>query len=290
MKKNKYTALLFLAFCGICFFSEAKNLRIHFIDAGQGDAILIETPQGKSALIDTGNLITGFKVSEYLKKQNINSLDYLIFSHMHPDHIGGAFFILQTIKVNKIYDNGEDLTEIAKNSDLHRWYVELARNNDAYAILKAGDKFLLDGVEFRVLWPPLPSGFSNFNTNSLVIMIEYAKVRCLLSGDLTTEAQKQLIKKEGNIKADILKVPHHGADEALCEEFLKKVSAHIAVISVDKDNVKGYPCATTFKKLRNSAIIIYRTDIDKDIVIEVAENGEISLVPDKKIGGIINKN
>lgn len=252
--------------------ANAANLNIHFIDVGEGDSILIETPGGETILVDSGNLISGYKVAEYLKKNGIEKLDYLIFTHPHSDHIGGAFFILQMIKVKKIFDNGQDLKKVSKTSDIYRWYEDLVRKKDNYHILKAEDSFMVDGVVFKVLWPYQPLEFLDFNTNSLVIMVEYKKFRALLTGDLTMAGERELLKKQDDLKAGILKVGHHGSDSTAAE-FLKAVSPKICVISVNKDNIRGYPSAEVLKRLGDSGSVVYRTDEHGDIVISVTEDG-----------------
>lgn len=274
------TFLIFVLFifCTISSFVEAASLKIHFLDVGEGDSILIQTPKGKTILVDAGNLISGFRVVEYLKKNNIHNLDYLIFTHPDLDHIGGAFFILQMMDVKRIYDNGEDLTRRAKSSDVYRWYEELVRNNRNFDVLQAEDNFLLDEVVFKVLWPYRPFIFSSFNPNSLVIMIEYKKFRCLLTGDLTIPAEKELLKKLKDLKADVLKVGHHGSNSS-SEEFLRVVSPEISVISVNKENIRGYPAEEVLKRLEKFSSKVYRTDRDGDIIIN-AEDGKIWTIAD----------
>ena len=245
MKKIRILSLSFIFFIFSSFFAFGQGgedtLKIHFIDVGEGDAIFIEAPNGQTALIDAGNLITGFRVVEYLKENNIQNLDYLIFTHLDLDHIGGAFFVMQMMDVGKICDNRDDLTEVAKSSDVYRWYEELVRQDENYTFLKAEDFLSLGLVTLRVLWPPQPLLFSNFNANSLVVMVEYGEFRCLLTGDLTFPGEKELLKQDIDLKADILKVGHHGADDACSEEFLKGVLPDLAVISVNKNNIRGYP-------------------------------------------------
>jgi len=277
--KKSYFYLFLVLFISlvISFYAEASDLRIHFLDVGEGDSILIQTPRDNTVLIDTGNFISGFKVVEYLKKHDIHNLDYLIFTHHDLDHIGGAFFILQMVDVGKVCDNGQDLTEHIKSSDIYRWYEELVRKNTDYGVLKAEDKFLLDGVSFEVLWPIRPFIFSSFNANSLVIMIEYKKNKCLLTGDFNAVAERELLKKTPGLKADILKVGHHGSFDASSEEFLKAVSPKISVISVNKDNIRGYPSEAVLRRLQALNTKIYRTDLNGDIIINIKDNGEIKV-------------
>lgn len=267
MKKVKiFAVFIFFISLFVCAFGQGAKLKLHFIDVGEGDAILIELANGKTCLIDTGNLITGFKVVKYLEKQGIRDLDYLILTHPDLDHIGGAFFILQMLEVKNIYDNGQNLD---KYSNIYRWYEELVRKNKNYKCLKANDILYADNVVLKVLWPPEPFQFSDSNANSLVIMLAYGKFRCLLGADLTVPAEKKLLEQEVDLKADVLKVNHHGAGDANSEEFLAAVSPKIAVISIDKANIRGYPAEEVISRLKKLEIQFYRIDVDGDIILTI---------------------
>ncbi len=249
--------------------------RIHFIDVGEGDSILLEV-EGKSALIDTGNLISGPHLVKYLKEKGIEKLNYLILTHPHPDHIGGVFFILPALKVEKIYDNGQDLAGGRKTSAIYRWYEDLVRKRKNYAVLISGDSLTLGSLTLEVLWPPGVPTSSDFNAFSLVIMVKGGGFSCLLTGDLTAAGERELLIREVSLKADVLKVGHHGAEDATTEEFLEAVSAGIAVVSVDEDNFWGYPSARVLQRLKKAGVKVYRTDREGDIVlsIPVAESWE----------------
>jgi competence protein ComEC len=253
-------------------FSEEGCLKIHFIDVGEGDSILIETPNEKTILIDAGNLISGFKVAGYLKKHNVKNLDYLIFTHPDVDHIGGAFFVLQMLNVNNIYDNGQDLIEGNKCPDIYRWYNKLVRKNKNYKTLKSKGNLSFDGVVLKVLWPPAQRTFSDSNAASLAIMLEYGKFRCLLTGDLTAPGEDRFLKQRVSLRADVLKIGHHGASDANSKEFLKNVSPTIAIISVDSENIRGYPDIEVLDRLKAEGIRLYRTDIDGDIILSIYQN------------------
>jgi len=257
--------------------AQSQPLQIHFLDVGEGDSILIVTPNGKTVLIDGGNLITGLRVVKYLKKKGINELDHLIFTHPHLDHIGGAFFILQMLDIKNTYDNGEDLSRIAKSEDIYRWYDDLVRKNNKYTVLKANDTILLDGVELEILWPNKPFISSNFNTNSLVIMVEYKTFNCLLAGDSTSLTEAELLKKKSHLEAEILKVGHHGANDASSDDFLKAVSPKIVVISVNENNIRGYPSQEVLARLEEIGAKIYRTGKDGDIVVNIEDDGKVTV-------------
>jgi len=268
--------LLLSVFCLLLSsYCAPANLKIHFLDVGEGDSVFIETPGGKTVLIDAGNLITGLNVVRYLEKNNIYELDHFVFTHPHLDHIGGVFFVLPMIGAGNIYDNGENLNKIIESQNIYRWYGDLVRKSNKYSALKAGDSLFLGEVELEILWPDKPFAFYDFNVNSLVIMVKYKDFRCLLVGDLTIPAEVELLKKKSLLRADILKVGHHGSSDASSSDFLKAVSPKIAIISVDKDNFRGYPSLKVLTGLEEVEAKIYRTDKNEDIVVQVEDDGKI---------------
>lgn len=247
-------------------FGADNCLKIHFIDVGEGDSVLIETPEGQTILADGGNLITGFKVVEYLRGNNVRKIDHLIFTHPHFDHIGGAFFILQMLQVGNIYDNGEYLD---KSVDIYRWYDILVRKNKNYTTLKVNKTLPLGSVTLNVLWPAQSGINSDFNANSMVLMCKYDKFRCLLTGDLTVDGEKKLLEQGVNLKADVLKIGHHGAADANCADFLKNIAPKIAILSVDTANIRGYPDSELDDRIENLGIRMYRTDRDGNIILNI---------------------
>ena len=211
-------------------------------------------------------------MAQYLKKSNIYALDHLIFTHPDLDHIGGAFFILQMLKAQNVYDNGEDLTQSVKSSDIYRWYEALVRKDRNYKTLRAKDTISLDGITLRVLWPSQPLSFSDYNANSLVIMIEYGKFRCLLTGDLTILGEGEILEAKEDVGADVLKIGHHAASDANSQRFLTAVSPKIAIISVNRANIRGYPAQEVLQRLKKAKVKLYRTDEDGDIVLSVCQS------------------
>jgi len=275
MKRLFFAVVIFFLIC-VAAYSAPKpaNLIIDFIDVGEGDSILIRTPHGASALIDAGNLITGYRVSEYLRRRGVAKLDHLIFTHPHPDHIGGAFFIAQMIEIARVYDNGYHLQS---DKDIYRWYEELIRQRSDYQLLQAGDTLKLDGVELRVLWPTSANRISGVNDNSLVILLQYGDFRCLLMGDATMLVEGELLKADKGLKADILKAGHHGYPDASSQEFLKEVSPDAAIMSISLKNTGGYQPEEMSKKFKTLGIKVYRTDRDGDITISASRDGSFRI-------------
>ncbi len=236
----------------LCF---AKDLNIYFLNVGEGDSIFIKTPKNHNILIDSGNLITGFRVVKFLKNKNIKKIDYLIITHPHPDHCGGVFAIINNFNVIHKFDNGENL-KVNECDDLYRWYGEIFRKGN-YNILKKGDRLVIDNISLNVLSPEKISG--NWNDDSLVFMVKYKKVKILLMADAGKRIEANLLKNKINLHANILKVGHHGGKDATSEKFLDAVNPQYAVISINKNNIRGYPSKKVVNLIERKGIVLFTT-------------------------------
>lgn len=263
MKKIFFAAILLFIFFPVLSFSQ-EGIRIHFINVGEGDALLIQAGDN-NALVDTGNLLSGYGLVEYLEKNNVKKINYLIISHPHPDHIAGAFFILPKFQVDRVCDNGQALNE---EDDMERWYKMLVRSGENYSVLKKGDKVKLGDVTLDILWPP-DAETNAYNDNSLVIMLKYGKFRCLFTGDLSGDAENKLLASGPALRANILKVGHHGYRDATSSLFLDAVSPETAVISTGLSNRIGAPSEEVLNLLDTRQIKVYRTDRDDNIIIRL---------------------
>ncbi len=261
----KNIIIIILLNFSICF---AKDLNIYFLNVGEGEAIFLRTPNNYTILVDTGNLITGFKVFEFLKNKNIKKIDYLIITHPHPDHCGGVFEILQHFQVIQKFDNGENI-KINNCEDFYRWYKEIFRK-DNYTILKKGDILNIDNIILNVLSPKKLNG--KWNEDSLVIMVKLKKIKILLMADANKNVENKLLNENIDLKAQILKIGHHGAADATSEKFIKAVNPKYAIISINKNNIRGYPSKKVLNLLNKNGIIILTT-YDKG-VIHFKTNGE----------------
>jgi len=258
-------------------FYPADNLKVNFINVGEGDCILIEAPNKINILIDGGgtpqsDFDVGSKiVVPYLRRKGINEIDLLILTHPHLDHLEGLLPVLMEFKVDMVLDSGLpcDLSEYKEFISL------IIKKGIPYHKAKAGDNFIFsNNLEIFLLNPLYDSDFyeeSDFNNASIVVKLFYKNADFLFTGDIEEAAEKKLLVWQNILQSDILKVAHHGSTSSTNLQFLDKVNPSIAVITVGKNHF-GHPSQKTIERLEDKNIQIYRTDEDGTIIIRT--NGQ----------------
>jgi len=245
-----------------------KQLLVDFINVGQGDAVLLRTPRGKNFLIDGGTNTTSTQakienrelVQEYLRKVGVSSLDGIVVTHPHNDHLGGIIPVLKRYKTNKVWDCGSSF-----NTVTYEDYIALCdKKRIPRVAVKAGD--ILDWGEelfVQVLHPTHISKsleFSDMNNKSVTLLIRFGKVTMLLTGDIEEKAQKEVARYGNGLAGQIIKAPHHGSETSLHLPFIKSVSPVQAVIQAGRDNPFGHPSDKMLNLYRNMGIKIFRND------------------------------
>jgi len=270
----KIIALLILALSSIAASSE--NLTAHFIDVGQGDSELIQFA-GKNILIDGGEQEMGGRVESYLRDHGVTSLDLMIATHPHDDHIGGLITILKDFPINQVLDSGQ-----AHTTQTFSTYLNLIdQKNIPFETAQRGQTIDLDpAIEIEVLSPPSTLFQDDLNQNSIVLKITYNKVSFLLMGDAGIEAEESLLSSGYDLNSDILKVGHHGSSSASSPAFLRMVTPTSSIVEVGENNDYGHPTAKTLSALQNIGSEIYRTDANGDITITT--DGESYTVTSEK--------
>jgi len=258
------------------------DLRVVFLNVGQGDCIIIRTPAGRNLLIDGGGRasrsqipgdIGRWVVVPALYDAGVKKIDCLIATHPHEDHIGGLLEVLDQVPVDMILTNGQT-NPIPAYDDL----VETARQKEIPIVrAQAGQRFNLGAnIEAQVLHPAadlLENTENDLNNNSVVLRLDYEAISFLFPGDLQEEGEAALLEREAPVASLILKAGHHGSLDASSEPFLDEVEASFAVISCGLDNTFGHPHETTLERLRDSGVKILRTDSMG--TIEMTTDGEI---------------
>lgn len=235
------------------------NLKVHYIDVGQGDSEFLELPNGQTMLIDAGNPENGSQIVNYIKGLGHSKIDYLVATHPHSDHIGGMATVVNGLGIGKIYMPKVSTTTKTFEDLLLTIQKKGLKINTA----KAGVNLFKSGNLNADIIAPVNITGDDLNQFSAVIMLTYGDNKFLFMGDAGEPSETQITAA---VKADVLKVGHHGSNTATSQAFLNKVHPKYAVIEVGKGNSYGHPTAATLSKLQNIGATIYRTDNDGTII------------------------
>ncbi len=288
VKKNiKYLFLIALfgaaglVWCAV--FAESRNgLMVAFLDVGQGDAIFIQAENGNQVLLDGGPNKTVLSQLAKIMPFYDRSIDLLILSHPHADHLAGLIEVLKRYDVGGIIESGNE-----NNTPEYREWENLIETKKIPRVLgKRGTRINLDENLFlnillpaRIATQSVAGGPVGDVKNSdvhgamLVSKLNYAKTSYLFAGDMAKPLENYLVSLEGSrLKSDVLKVGHHGSNKSTSESLLGFVSPQYAVISVGKNNSYGHPHKETLEILNRFGIKIFRTD--ENGMIETKSDGE----------------
>lgn len=241
--------------------TQNNNLTVHFIDVAQGDSIIVQYA-GKTMLIDAGEKNMGSKVSAYLKEQKISSLDYVVATHPHADHIGGLLTVLNDYPVGQFIDSG-----VPHTSKTYEDMLTLIDSKDiSFHVAERGETIdFASGIEIQVLNPGKEQS-DEINEHSVVLKVTDNKVSFQLMGDAGLESEASITNEGYDVNADILKVGHHGSTSASGQSFIKAVSPKVSIIEVGAGNDYGHPHNEILERLQGASTV-YRTDYDGTIVI-----------------------
>ena len=270
----KYTlicvVLIFVTTCATIVYNSTQktnldlknNMVTHFIDVGQGDCILIQV-NNKNLLIDSGTSDSKQKLIRYLKNNNITKLDYIVATHPHEDHIGGMSSIINAFDIGEFF-----APKVTATSQSFTDMIRALRSKNLKIHIARPNMYLDLGPDTScVMLSPNSATYENTNDYSCVIKISFKNSSYLFTGDAAAQAEQELIAKGYNLKAQVLKVGHHGSKTSTSPKFLNEVSPKIAIISCGAFNTYGHPNTETLDKLKGINCMIYRTDIDKNIVL-----------------------
>jgi len=274
-KRNKGFMVLISVVLALCFafvgwlFDKEETpitmsagcIRVHFIDVGQGDCILIQLPDDEIMLVDAGEAEKGENVTRYLDEIGVKKVDYLVGTHPHSDHIGGLQGIIEKYKIGKIYMpkvnhdsmTFENLLMCIKEKGMQ---IESPKKGEII--------YQKDDVKIQCL-SDSELEYDNLNDYSIVLKVTHKNRSFLLTGDAENEIL-DVIDFDG--KVDVLKVPHHGAETSCSEAFYEKIKPQYAVISVGANNQYGHPKEETLDVIDKYDAKCLRTDKQGTIVFE----------------------
>ncbi|MBG9689988.1 competence protein [Lysinibacillus sphaericus] len=240
------------------------EMRVHFMDVGQGDSILIESPNGKTMLIDAGVKGAGQQVVSYLKELGVNKLDKVVATHPDADHIGGLIPVLHAIPIEQFYDSGK----VHTSQTFEEMLMAIDEKNIPYYVPKTGDFIEFDkDVTVKVL--NANEHATDNNDASIVLKVVYGNVSFLLTGDAGIALEKEMMSND--VTATVLKAGHHGSNTSSSEDFIRAVKPEVTILSYGEDNKYGHPHAEVVNRLQAIGSNIYATaDLG---TITVATNG-----------------
>ncbi len=259
-----------------------KKLKIHFIDVGQGDSSLIITPQRKTILIDGGGSSNSdFDVGKstlipYILDRGFTKIDIVIISHFDQDHVGAILTLLQELRVRRVY-----ISKQAENSENYEKFLKIIseKNIKVYEVMAGNKIYIEKNLYLDILWPTENLISTNaLNNNAMVFNLHYKKFSMLFTGDIEEASEKEILKlyskNKDLLKANILKVAHHGSKTSSTSEFINVVNPKIAVIGVGKNNKFGHPNENVLERLKQLGCKVFRTDLGGEISIEVNRSSE----------------
>ncbi len=278
-------------------------LQVHVLNVGQGDAILIIAPGGKTALVDAGDANAGKTVRDALARYSVQQLDYFVATHPHPDHIGGASELLKSIKVLNVLDSGIPPPDFQTNTaapeqktngkskpppkprvtvqlPTTKTYTEFQaaiKQSGAQLVTAApGQRYELGGGVLLTVLAPIPPPFTKEqmraggnepNANSIVLRLDYGDFSMLLPADAEAQTEQRLLSTNANVAAKLLKVAHHGSKYTTTDDFLRRVKPEAAIISVGEFNRYAQPAQPVLDRLKAVGVKVFRTDLQGEITI-----------------------
>jgi competence protein ComEC len=259
-----------------------KDLRLTFIDVGHGDSILVEFPKGKRMLIDGGGLhedrfdIGKNVIAPFLWGKKIRRIDVLALTHPDPDHLKGLNFIASQFSVGQFWDNG---FQTDSEPYLHLRKILEEKQIKTFSLNEETPPQMMNEVEISFLNPPTRETAQrkvqnprDLNNSSLVMRLRFKNVSVLLTGDIGKEAEERILRRGDPLKADILKIPHHGSSSSSSPLFLDGVKPTYAILSVGERNIARLPHPEVLKRYLQLGSKILRTD--KHGAITVTTDGE----------------
>jgi beta-lactamase superfamily II metal-dependent hydrolase len=272
-------AVLFLQLAGPAMAaapSGNQQLKIVFIDVGQGDSTLLVLPGGKTMLIDGGEAGKGAAVLATLEQMKVKKIDAIVATHPHADHIGGLISVMDHMPVGRVIDSGQDYT-----TNTYFDYLDaIDRNRIPFGPVHDGDRIDLDpSVKIEVLNPPNPlirGSDDDISNNSVVLRMTYGNFTAVFPGDVKEAGERRLAGKD--MGARILLAAHHGSSHSNSVPFLRAVSPETVIIYAGAGNQYGFPSK---KALDNFDAVkvkhIFRTDLDGSVVLTADESGRYTM-------------
>lgn len=227
---------------------------VHFIDVGQGDSILVQSADN-AVLIDAGPTAAGQVIINYLVGLGIETLDYVVATHPHLDHIGGMPMVLDRFEVREMW-----MPDVAHDTDaFERLLDTIERNNLEITTIQAGANLSAGIIQMNAV-APVRSGYGNLNDYSIVLRMQHGQTSFLFTGDAETISENEMVASGVNLRSTVLNAGHHGSRTSSTDAFLDAVDPYFAVISAGADNQFNHPHPEVLERFYQRGIDVFRTD------------------------------
>lgn len=251
-----------------------SDIKVHFIDVGQGDASFIELPDNTTLLIDAANAVNGEQIVSYIRSIGYDKIDFVVATHPHADHIGGMAKVISSLDIGKMY-----MPRAAHTSKTFENLLDTIENENIDLHTAKSGVSIINKPKLSVdIISPVYDNYENLNNYSAVVKIRFGDTAFLFMGDAEREVEESIASSQ--IDADVLKVGHHGSNTSSSKAFIDGVSPKIAVISCGRGNSYGHPHNETIMTLSECGAQIYRTD----------EAGTITVTADSEKNITVDKN
>lgn len=234
------------------------KLHVYYLDVDQADSIFIQLPNGENMLIDAGTKDSGEEIVYTLKTLGVSTINHLVGTHPHADHIGGMQEVVESFDIADIYMPNA----VTDTTTFENLLLAIKKKGNTITTAKAGVEILSDGNLNAAFVAPNSAEYEDLNNYSAVIKLTFGETSFVFTGDAEKLSEDEI---RTNIKCDVLKVGHHGSSTSTSKNFLKKTEPTYAVISCGVDNSYGHPHREVMQRLEKAGIIVYRTDLNGTI-------------------------
>lgn len=264
--------------------TDLEDLTVHYINVGQADATLFEyadEDESYTLLFDTGDWRRN-DVVNYLDSEDISSIDLVVISHPHSDHIGQLTEIMRRYDVGEVWMSGNEAT-----SNTFQEAIQAVLNSDAdYVEPRMGDEYSIGPMDITVLYPDHISG--NLNEESVSLLMSYGDIDFMFTGDAEKGAESAMVRSGMTLEADILQLGHHGSRTSSTPDFIKAVNPEVAIYSAGVDSQYDHPSAEIVKRIQDAGIDLYGTDVHGTVILTT--DGSTYNIKTKEDGTISPKN
>lgn len=253
--------------------SASGTLEVYFFDVGQGDSELIRLPGGENILIDAGTSSTEDELVGELRSLGAETLDLVVATHPHADHIGGMAAVIDAFDVRQVVMPRISESDTPTTKTYENLLQSIADKGLTITPAEPGDELLSSGGAVLTVLAPNGEDYGDLNNYSVVLRLTYGEDSFLFTGDAEEASEEEMLSLDWPLTATVLKCGHHGSETSTSPSFLDAVSPQYAVISCGVDNDYGHPDAVTLEKLEAAGVEVFRTDRQGTILASTEGSG-----------------